>query len=278
MPAFDKILHSDIIGEVWRAVLLRIKDGKVKQLMTLNPIQVYNETMSYKLDKTHLDIDINASVENIIQKPIQRAFDFLSLDFKSAEKNMFSLNVSVDVDVRMDYKNIGLYLDKQYAHQEYWILDNRVGLLFDHFILKMKNGLLEVEMPIHIKARYKNLNYAGDAMVFARGSIVYHPFLKTVKVTDISYVASSEKWILRLINMIYYKDIVAALEDFMQFNITQELDEGLALLQKKVDEHNEEYNFIVGEANNLQLNRIQLLQDGGIASLHIDGMVKLRRY
>lgn len=277
MPAFDKILHSDIIGEVWKKVLLRLRESRMQHLLTLKPIQVYNETMPYDLDGTHLDVDINASIENIIQKPIQRAFDFLALDFKSAEKDLFSLNVSVDVDVRLDYKNIGLYLDKQYAHQEYWILEDRVGLLFESFTLNKKNDQLEVTIPLHINAKYKNFKYSGDAKIFARGNIVYNAFLKKVKVTNISYVATSDKWVLRFVNMIYYKDIVEALEDFLQFNIKGELDEGLALLQKKVEEYNEEYTFLSGEAVDLQLNKINLLQSGGIANLHIDGRVKLNR-
>lgn len=276
MPAFDRILHSNIIGLVWKKVFQKLLDGKLLQLMTLKPIQVYNEQMPFELDGAHMDVDITAHLENLIQKPIQRAFDLLSMDFKSADSNkILSYSISVDANVKMDYENMAIYLKNQFANNEYRILDDRIGLTFHDFKLQKKNHQLEVIVPMHINARYKKFNYDGDAEVFARGNIVYEPNNTLVKIIDISYVATSDKFLLRLANLIYYKDIVEALEEFLQFDIKDELEEGMVKLKSEVDEYNEELTLLSGEVTALRLNYIQLLEEGAHANFHVDGRVKL---
>lgn len=274
MPALDRILHSEIIGLAWKKILLRLRDGKLMQLMTLKPIQVFDEEMPYVLDGAQMKVDIDAHLENFIQKPIQRAFDILSMDFKSSGA-MLSYNISVDVNVRMDYQNMSIYLNNQFANKQYWILDDKIGLLFHEFKLNMKNKQLEVIVPMTIDARYKKLNYSGEAEVFARANIIYDPLNMRIKITDISYVATSEKWILRLVNLFYYKEIVAALEEFLQFDIQDELNEGLELLQKEVERYNDEFTLLSGKASALKLNKIDIHPEGAAANLHIDGRVKL---
>lgn len=276
MPAFNRILHSDIIGLVWKKVFQRLRDGKLIQLMTLKPIQVYNDKMPYDLDGAHLDVDIDARLENLIQKPIQRAFDILSMDFKSAENNkIFSYSIAVDANVKMDYHNMAIYLKNQFAHHQYWILDDKVGLTFHDFILSKKNNQLEVIIPMHIHARYRRFNYQGEAEVFARGNIVYDPINTLIKIVDISYVATSDKLLLRMANMMYYKDIVNALEEFLQFDIKDELEDGLQLLKKEVEEYNQELTLLSGEVSNLRLNYIELLDEGAHAHFQLDGRVRL---
>lgn len=275
MPALDRILSSDIISQIWKNVLLRVKDGKLVQLMTLKPIEVYDETLPYQIDGADLKVDVKAYLENLIQKPIQRAFDFLSLDFKNMDKNLFSYNISVQADVCMDYKNLGIYLSNQFSNKQYWILDDRIGLLFKDFKLSMKNNQLEVIVPMEIEAKYKKLHYEGQAEVFARGNISYDSVSKIVKITDISYVATSDKFILRMVNLIYYQDIIEALESFMQFNIQDELNDGLALLRKEVLKYDEEISLASAEVKSLNLNQLTLLPEGGKGNLEIQGRVKL---
>lgn len=276
MPAFDRILHSDIIGLVWRKVLQKLRDGKLLQLMTLKPIQVYNEQMPFELDGAHMNVDISAHLENLIQKPIQRAFDLLSMDFKSAEDNkILSYSISVDANVKMDYENMAIYLKNQFANHEYRILDDKIGLTFYDFKLQKKNHQLEIIIPMHINARYRKLNYNGDAEIFARGNIVYEPTNTLVKIIDISYVATSDKFLLRMANMIYYKDIIEALEEFLQFDIKEELEEGMVKLKSEVDEYNHELTLLSGEVSALRLNYIQLLENGAHANFHVDGRIRL---
>jgi hypothetical protein len=275
MPALDRILSSDLIIEIWKKIILNIKDGKLVQLMTLKPIEVYDETIPYEIDGAELKADVQAHLENLIQKPIQRAFDFLSFDFKNMDKNLFSYKISVEANVCMDYKNMSIYLSHQFSNKQYWILDDRIGLLFSDFKLSMKNNQLEVIVPLRIDAKYKMLNYNGSADVFARGNIVYDPVSMIIKITDISYVATSDKFILRMVNLIYYQDIIQALEGFMQFDIRDELNDGLVLLKKEVLKYDEEISLVSGEVNVLTLNQLWLLPDGAKANLGIEGRIKL---
>ncbi|HUH73432.1 MAG TPA: DUF4403 family protein [Chitinophagales bacterium] len=275
MPALERILTSDIISEIWKSIIYRIKDGKIVQLMTLKPIEVYDETMPYEIDGANLKVDVKAYLENLLQKPIQRAFDFLSMDFKNMDTEFLSYKINVKADVCMDYENLGIYLSHQFSNKQYWILDDRIGLLFSDFKLSRKNNQLEVIVPMRIDAKYKALHYDGHADVFARGNIVYDPASTIIKITDISYVATSDKFILRMVNLIYYNDIIEALEDFMQFDIREELNEGLELLRTEVKKYDEEIKLVSGRVDSLRLNRLELLPEGGKGYLELNGKIKL---
>jgi|GEM_PF-3676709 len=277
MPAFDRILHSDIIGQVWRRILLKFREGKLAQLMTLKPIQVYNEEMPYELDGAHLEVQIEAHLENIIQKPIQRAFDILSMDFKGIGEGILNYTVSVDVEVKMDYENMGIYLRNQYANQQHRILDDQIGLTFHDFILKNKGDLLEVTIPMKIDARYKILKYSGEIEILAKGRIEYDHTTYMISVVDISYTVITESWVFRIANVLYYRDIVNALEEFLQFNIRDELDSGLAMLQEKVEEYNDEFTFLSGKVKALDLNKIEMFPEEAVGTFHVDGRIRLLR-
>ena len=275
MPAFERILDSDLISQIWREVIHQIKAGRFTQLITLKPIEVYQGTIPYEIEGAKMDVDIQAHLENLIQRRLQKTIDFLALDFKSAGDGILTFNVGVDVQVKMNFQNMAVYLNGQYANEQYWILDNHIGLLFHEFRLSMKSNRLHCFIPMRINARYNRFKYQGHADVFARGDIDFNPITNMIKIKDISYAASSDKFILRLANMIYYRDIVEALEDFLQFNVSKELEDGFAMLQKEVERYNEEYALISGEAISLKLNRIDIHPNGGTARLHIDGLVKL---
>ena len=154
-------------------------------------------------------------------------------------------------------------------------MDDKIGLLFSDFKMSMKNNQLEVIVPMRIDAKYKKLHYDGHADVFARGNIVYDPVSMIIKITDISYVATSEKFILRMVNILYYQDIVQALEDFMQFEIRDEMNDGLVLLKKEVLKYDEEIKLVSGEVKTLKLNQLWLLPEGAKANLQIEGKIKL---
>lgn len=275
MPSINNILGSGVFALIWKRVFQRLNDAKIMQLITLKPIEVYNDTMSHTIDGAHMDIDIIAHAENAIQKPLKHAFNLFSLDSKQKKYNFLSYEINVDIDVKMDYLNIGKYLNHHFAEKQYWILNDQIGLYFNEFKLSKKYNQLQVDIPMKLEAKYKNLEYYGDAEVFARGNVVYNPYTKKVKITNISYVATSEKWILRIVNLVYYESIVKAMEDFLQFDIQDELDDGLKMLQEEVKEFDDELAFISGDAKTLDLNWIQLHPDGASARFSVKGIVRL---
>ena len=61
----------------------------------------------------------------------------------------------------------------------------------------------------------------------------------------------------------------------MQFDIRDELNDGLVLLKKEVLKYDEEISLVSGEVNVLTLNQLWLLPDGAKANLGIEGRIKL---
>lgn len=275
MPAFDRLLDSDILSDAWKQVLTKFREGRLAQLMTLKPIEVYNATIPYDLDGAHLEVEFKAFVENILQKRFQNALSFLTLDFGQLGSDVLHYNCHVTVRVNMDYQNMGNYLNHQYANRTFHLLDNRIELTILNFKLGYADQLITAEIPLRIKANYKKLRHTGLITVLAKGKLKYQPALYKVSVVDISYSTLTKNILLKGTNLIYYSRIIQALEDFMQFNIKEELDNGLKLAKEKLTTFNEETPLVQGEMDTLELERIELLDEKASGVFLAEGKIKI---
>lgn len=275
MPAFDRLLSTDILGDAWKQILTRFSEGRLGQLMTLKPIEVYNAVLPYELDGAKLEVELKAYVENVLQKRFKNAVSILSLDFSGLGSDVLNYNCHVSVKVSMDYDNMGQYLTDQFANRPYELFDGRVELTLQRFRAWYDGRLLAVEIPLSVVARHKKFSYSGDATILAKGKIRFQPSTHVVSVIDISYTLSQSSRALRVVNLLYYQQIIAALEDFLQFSIRGELDEGLALAKAKIADYEKEVAFVSGEIDSLELERIELNADTGSGVFLAEGRIKL---
>jgi hypothetical protein len=275
MSAFDRLLNTEILGDAWKQILLRFKQGQIGQLMTFKPIEVYNASLPYDLDGAHMDVEFKAYVENVLQKRFKSAVSILSLDFSGLGTSVLNYNCHVTVKVNMDYANMGKYLRDQFANHPFDLFEGKVSLTFYDFRTSYDGQLLTVEIPMHIDAKYKGFKLSENLSILAKGKIKYKPSSYTVSVEDISYTIKTGSRILQGVNLWYYQQIIAALEDFMQFNIKQELDDGLKLAREKLEEYEDEVAFVSGEIDSLELERIELQPEKGVGVFLAEGKIKL---
>jgi hypothetical protein len=275
MSAFDRLLNTEILGDAWKQILQRFRQGQLGQLMSMQPIEVYNATLPYELDGAHMNVEFKAYVENVLQKRFKNAVSLLSLDFSSLGSSVLNYNCNVTVKVNMDYANMGKYLRDQFGNRPFDLFDGQVRLTFYDFRAAFNGQLLEVEIPMRIDARYKALKFSDQPSIVAKGKIKYQPSSYLVSIVDISYTIHSGGWLLQGVNLIYYQQIVAALEDFMQFNIKDELTDGLNLAREKISEYDQEVAFVSGEIDTLELERIEMHPDRGVGVFLAEGKIKL---
>lgn len=275
MPAFDRLLNSNILGDAWQQILSGFREGRIGQLISMKPIEVYNTTLPYDLDGAHIEVELKAYVENILQKRFQNAISILTFDFSSLGHDVMNYDCHVSVKVNMDYENMGLYLNQQFANKPFSLFEGKLELTILSFKLNYTDKLVSAEIPLKIKATHKKLKHTGFVTVLAKGKIRYQPALYKISVVDISYVAQTRNVLIKGANLIYYRDVINALEDFLQFNIKDELHHGLQLAQGKIDVYNKETPLVQGEIETLELERIELQEEKATGIFLAEGKIKL---
>lgn len=275
MAAFDRLLNTDILSDAWKQILRKFSEGRLAQLMTLKPIEVYNTTLSHELDGAHLNLDFKAYVENVLQKRLSNAFSLFTLDFNSIGQSVLNYNCHVSVKVRMDYENMGAYMREQFANQPFELFDGQVTLEFFDFKPSYDGRLLVVKIPMQVTAKYKFFNRTAQLEILAKGKVRYQASTHNISIVDISYTIQTADILVKGVNLAYYPKIIAALEDFMQFNIEGELKNGLELAKGKVQEFSKESSFVSGEIETLELERIVLGKEEGFGVFLAEGKIKL---
>lgn len=275
MPALDRLLDSNILGDAWQQILSSFREGRIGQLISMKPIEVYDTTLPYDLDGAHIEVELKAYVENILQKRFQNAISILTFDFSSLGNDVMNYDCHVTVKVNMDYENMGVYLSHQFANRPFSLFDGKLELTILSFKLNYDDMLVSAEIPLRIKASHKKLKHTGFVTVLAKGKIRYQPSMYKVSVVDISYVAQTNNVIIKGANLIYYREIINALEDFLQFNIKDELLHGLEQAQRKIDVYNKETPLVQGEIETLELERIELQEEKATGIFLAEGKIKL---
>ncbi len=101
MTLFERIVGGDIFVEVWRQMRnFLFKQSRLRQLVTLKPIEIYSTETELVLDNMKVLLDIDAYLENIVQRRIDRAKDLLSMNFLEWKKDRLSYTFNVVINAK----------------------------------------------------------------------------------------------------------------------------------------------------------------------------------
>jgi hypothetical protein len=277
MSVFERLMDSNIMGDAWKKVIGSFRGGKLNQLVTLKPIEIYHETHEYEMDTANISVEINGFVENIIQRRLQNAFQLFNLEFlKVANTNeRLSYHCHVILKAKVDYENVGNYLNFNFANKKYLLFDDRMELTFLEFKPKVVNRKVYMEIPMVASWKTKFITLTAHLIVHATGIIKYEPSKFTVAVTEIDFTYSSKNILLPFVNMIYHNDIIEALEDFLQFDIKEDLEQAMSKAQGQLDKFSEETPLISGHLEHLEMERIDLKDQLAEAIFLAEGKIQL---
>jgi hypothetical protein len=175
MNIFERVIQGSVFGDVWHQVQQYLfNEKRWIQLLSLKPIEIYTTKTDIELDGAKVDLDIKAFIENIVQKRISNARNYLSLGFLSWKSNRQTYNFKVIVKAKTDYKSIGNFFTHHFANKKYDIEENVYAISLKEFIVKNKGTKVQIEVPFTIFAKrwYLKKQYEGNAIFLC--SIIFN--------------------------------------------------------------------------------------------------------
>lgn len=278
MSVFERLMDSNIMGDAWKKVIGSFRGGKLNQLVTMKPIDIYHETHEYEIDTAHISVEINGFVENLLQKRLQNAFQIFNLEFLRVDKSneRLSYHCHVILTAKVDYENAGNYLNFHFANKEYRLFEDRMALTFLEFKPKVVNRKVYMEIPMRASWKTAGIfTLRANIIVHATGIIRFEPTNHNVLVTEIDFIYTSKNVLLPFVNYIYHKDIIDALENFLQFDIKEDLEKAMSKAQEQLDKFSEETPLISGYLEHLEMERIDLKDNVAEAIFLAEGKIQL---
>jgi hypothetical protein len=215
MNIFERVIQGSVFGDVWHQVQQYLfNEKRWIQLLSLKPIEIYTTKTDIELDGAKVDLDIKAFIENIVQKRISNARNYLSLGFLSWKTNRQTYNFKVIVKAKTDYKSIGNFFTHHFANKKYDIEENVYAISLKEFIVQNKGTKVQIEIPFTIYAKrwYLKKQYEGKAIFLC--SIIFNDPNYSIRTRNLSYTIESKSMLLKWIDKLYHKQILDFLNTF----------------------------------------------------------------
>jgi hypothetical protein len=262
MNIFERVIQGSVFGDVWHQVQQYLfNEKRWIQLLSLKPIEIYTTKTDIELDGAKVDLDIKAFIENIVQKRISNARNYLSLGFLSWKTNRQTYNFKVIVKAKTDYKSIGNFFTHHFANKKYDIEENIYAISLKEFIVKNKGTKVQIEVPFTIYAKrwYLKKQYEGKAIFLC--SIIFNDPNYSIRTRNLSYTVESKSMLLKWIDKLYHKQILDFLNNFLVYDFKEELYIAKLQAQEQLNDFQVERDWIHGNILNIDLERITIDHD-----------------
>jgi hypothetical protein len=262
MNIFERVIQGSVFGDVWHQVQQYLfNEKRWIQLLSLKPIEIYTTKTDIELDGAKVDLDIKAFIENIVQKRISNARNYLSLGFLSWKTNRQTYNFKVIVKAKTDYKSIGNFFTHHFANKKYDIEENIYAISLKEFIVKNKGTKVQIEVPFTIYAKrwYLKKQYEGKAIFLC--SIIFNDPNYSIRTRNLSYTIESKSMLLKWIDKLYHKQILDFLNNFLVYDFKEELYIAKLQAQEQLNDFQVERDWIHGNILNIDLERITIDHD-----------------
>ncbi len=279
MAAFDKYLSREVIGKAWGQIQKSLvsDDGRLRQLLSLKPINLYDKSTSFEASGAVVKMEIKSYLENLLTKRAKSGIKLWPFGWGTQDSLNYKFNVVVNG--KMDYPNM-----------EIWVRNNFKGKLFEFRDGRYHLKLREVK---RIKSEDKklvfNLDLLGSVKIwkfrFKTKSIlnlavepIYDPKNHIIKVKDIDYSFETPNLLLKILDKYYHDAFQEYLEEIIEISIKEDLFSARIQAQDIMNEHQKDVKLIFnGILKDLEMERIEVQQKGIQAVFLAQGSIQLTR-
>lgn len=231
--------------------------------LRLSPVELYATTAKFKNETILMDMGLKCNVETLIgQKPVNK-FDKNKIVLKNVTQmpNLIAANI-VAVSTYQDASKI---INKNFAGQEFGSGSKKVTV--KNVSLWHKSGKMIVAL---------DLLGSVNGTIYLSGYPQYNDFTKEIYFDQLDYVLDTKSKLLKTANWLAQGYILNKMQEMCRYSIQPNLDEGKQNLMKYLKNYNPVPGvFVNGTINTIQFQKIQLTNKGIIASVKVNGEVKV---
>jgi len=278
MSLFDRFLQKDLSEQIWQQLTRMLSsEGRLQQLLSLKPIDLYSTTTTYELDGAVIDVDIESFLENILRKRINNTSTLLALGKWALNQNS-AYNFHVIVTAKMDYSNAAKYFKHHFAHHDYYFDNHNYHLYIEDIRFKEEDRYVHAELDLYGYTKIMGISKKGKGTLVIRGKPYYENNTYFLSVKELDYHLRTSDIINKFISWWWHRPIKKLIYDFIQYTIEEDLFNGRVMAQEEMNTHQQQTGFLVnGMLTSLELERISYNKEGVQAILLAKGKLDLRR-
>lgn len=272
MSVLEKLVAPEMVMSAFRQMREHLFSKKMRQLVTGKAIEVYEGESTFEVDTAFIHLHFKAYLENIINKRISKALNFLNMGFSNKPEDY---TFQVVINATLDYQNIRNFLNFHFANKKYPLLDDTVTLQLEDFVIREHHGKILADIPFW--GRYSNrwLSIEGKGTVLLQGQVRYRSEKFLVHTEDLDFDIVTHNWIIKYINWRYHHILLDAIKDLLKIEVQEDLFLAKIAAQEQINNYQSQNSWVNGIINNLDLERYAVKNDGIHAIFVADGQLQI---
>lgn len=276
MSLFESLLGGSIFVDFWKQVQQYIfSGGRLRQLITLKPIEIYDTDTELEIDTAKIQLSISSSVENLVQRRIERTINFLTLNLGENQKNLASYNFDIKIKAFMSYEEVDKFFNLHFANQTYPIEEGKYYIFIQQFNFSNEGDKAAVQVQFMVESKrwlWKKKMYGSATL---KGYLMHYKDECVIKTRNLHYELNTDSFVLNAADQFYHQEIIDFLKDLIQYNFKEELSHAKNQAQSEIDSYQSQNSWINGNINDLALENITLHPDGARALFFAKGKLHL---
>lgn len=292
MAIFESVLSDNIFYDFWKQVQQYLfSQNRIFQLISFKPIVIYDEKISLEFDTAKIDLHIKSTLENLMQRGIDRTLS-LFINNRLTDKKNFQYDFDVVIEAHVTFPNVSNFFNFHFSNQTFpldevpeenpkkpkksdKIEQNKYNITLGKFDFFNKGSQLAANLTFDVDANWKYLKQKANGEINASAFIEYQPENYLIKTRSLSYELDSKNVILNGIDKYYHEQIIEQLQELLQYTFEEELQKVKENAQQQIDSLQEQSSWISGTLNTFVVDKILIDSDGVRATLLANGFIDL---
>jgi hypothetical protein len=280
MASFNNYISKEVVGRAWQQIQKSLisDDGRLKQLFSLKPIDLYDTSTSLQVSGATVKMEIKSYLENLLKKRVKAESKFWPFSTWGTQESL-KYQFNVVVNGKMDYRNMEIWVRNNFKDKLYSFKNGRYHLkLKEVKQIGERDKKLFLELDLIGSVRFWFLRFRLKSLLTIELNPVYDHKKYILRVKDLEYQFQTANLLMKLFDRHYHHEFKKFLEDFIEISIKEDLFTARIMAQEEMNKYqNDEKMIFNGFLNDLELERLSVEQRGIEAVFHAQGTIQMTR-
>jgi hypothetical protein len=280
MSVYDKYLGREVVGRAWQQIQKSLisEDGRLRQLFSLKPIDLYDTNTTLTVNGANIKIDIKSYLENIIQKQAKKGNLLWPFSNWGTQESL-NYKFNVVVNGKMDYPNIETWVRNTFNNRPYVFNKGRyILVLRDVISILEQSRKLQLKLDLQGSIRLWKFRFKTKSIITIMVDPVYDSKAYLVRMNDLDYNFETANILLKFLDKYYHEDFKQFLIAEIEISIKEDLFTARILAQEEMNKYQTDEKLMFnGYLNDLELERFEVQKKGIEAVFLAQGNIQLNR-
>ena len=279
MATYDRYTSREVVGRVWQQIQKSLvsDDGRLRQLLSLKPINLYDKATSFETSGAVVKMEIKSYLENLLTKRAKSGINLWPFGWGTQDSLNYKFNVVVDG--KMDYPNMEIWIRNNFKDKLYAFRNGRYHLkLRDVKRISSRDKKLILVLDLFGSIRIWKFRFKQKSVLTLEMDPIYDPKNYIIRAKNVDYNFETPNLLLKVLDKYYHDDFKEYIEEIIEVSIKEDLFSARIQAQEVMNQHQKDEKLIFnGILKDLEMERIEIQQKGIKAVFLAQGNIQLTR-